>query len=157
MLYELGCLLYWLVTKGDLFFLVWQIWSRRVRGEIWLQGFRAFLQWDLYFGILTSNSSFLIISPSGCGMIGPLKPGGCWLSQRGTGHFHSLYKLSLYFCTGSFWTLMELPFRTRKDRRFLREILELRIHSFFPQLLLVGYLLLSNSSSPGLRIQDGNC
>lgn len=54
-------------------FLVWQIWSRRERGKIWLQCFGSFLQWVLYFGILTSNLSFLIISPSGFGVMGPLK------------------------------------------------------------------------------------
>ena len=49
---------------SDRFFLVWQILSYRIRGKIWLQCFRAFLQCALYLGDPVPIS-LLIINPLG--------------------------------------------------------------------------------------------
>ena len=65
MLNELGCLLHWSVTLQVIFFfLVWQIFRYRIRGKIWLQCFRAFLQCALYLGDPVPIS-LLIINPLG--------------------------------------------------------------------------------------------
>lgn len=60
------------------FFLVWQILRYRIRGKIWLQCFRAFLQCALYLGDPVPIS-LLIINPLGNVRILSDEPGCCWL------------------------------------------------------------------------------
>lgn len=98
---------------SDLFFLVWQILRYRIRGKIWLQCFRAFLQCALYLGDPVPIS-LLIINPLGNVRI--------LSDNQVVADFAEETRPLLVFAHRDYiplqvplWTLTELPCRTRTE------------------------------------------
>lgn len=115
-----GCWMTWVAcyigqwhSKWSFFFLVWQILRYRIRGKIWLQCFRAFLQCALYLGDPVPIS-LLIINPLGNVRI--------LSDNQVVADFAEETRPLLVFAHRDYiplqvplWTLTELPCRTRTE------------------------------------------